>query len=211
MQPTRLRITPHKMGEAETQARMGSDRLANRRRRRGQRLPRTPTAWHRIWSVVDTRRSTDCQRVLASYRRLRYDVNFLVIEIKREQSRNGVPADLKKIRDDWFADNLHYRFGAEVILDENRHGVEIQILSRQQKDEQPLIKTLANMDAQLTVPDFARVRRETLSKAVDRIAAAKQSNAEADTSAMEREMDELVYALYGLTPEEIELVEGAAQ
>jgi len=161
--------------------------------------------------VVDTRRSTDCQRVLASYRRLRYDVNFLVIEIKREQSRNGVPADLKKIRDDWFADNLHYRFGAEVILDENRHGVEIQILSRQQKDEQPLIKTLANMDAQLTVPDFARVRRETLSKAVDRIAAAKQSNAEADTSAMEREMDELVYALYGLTPEEIELVEGAAQ
>ena len=33
----------------------------------------------------------------------------------------------------------------------------------------------------------------------------------ADVSALEREIDELVYALYGLTPEEIKLVEGAAK
>ena len=37
--------------------------------------------------------------------------------------------------------------------------------------------------------------------------AAKQREAQADTSALEREMDELVYALYDLTPEEIKLVE----
>ena len=43
---------------------------------------------------------------------------------------------------------------------------------------------------------------------VDRILAAKQRDAEADTSGLEREIDELVYALYGLTPEEIQLVEG---
>ena len=42
---------------------------------------------------------------------------------------------------------------------------------------------------------------------VDRILAAKQRNAKADTSALEREIDELVYALYGLTPEEIKIVE----
>ena len=42
----------------------------------------------------------------------------------------------------------------------------------------------------------------------DRLLAAKQRDAEADTSALEREIDELVYALYGLTPEEIKLVEG---
>ncbi len=30
-------------------------------------------------------------------------------------------------------------------------------------------------------------------------------------SAMEREMDQQVYALYGLTPEEIAIVEGAAK
>ena len=34
---------------------------------------------------------------------------------------------------------------------------------------------------------------------------------EADTSALEREIDELVYALYGLTPEEKALVQAAAK
>ena len=31
---------------------------------------------------------------------------------------------------------------------------------------------------------------------------------EADTSALEKQIDEMVYALYGLTPEEIAVVEG---
>jgi hypothetical protein len=34
---------------------------------------------------------------------------------------------------------------------------------------------------------------------------------EADTSALEREIDKLVYALYGPSMEEIKLVEGAAK
>ena len=42
------------------------------------------------------------------------------------------------------------------------------------------------------------------------IIAAKQANPAADTSALEREIDQQVYALYGLTPEEIAIVEGAA-
>ena len=46
---------------------------------------------------------------------------------------------------------------------------------------------------------------------VDCILAAKPRNAEADVSALEREIDQLVYALYGLTPEEIQIVEGAAK
>ena len=46
---------------------------------------------------------------------------------------------------------------------------------------------------------------------VDRIFVAKQRDAEADTSALEREIDELVYALYGLTPEEKALVQSAAK
>jgi hypothetical protein len=41
----------------------------------------------------------------------------------------------------------------------------------------------------------------------DGILAAKQRDAGADVSALEREIDELVYALYGLTPEEIKIVE----
>lgn len=38
----------------------------------------------------------------------------------------------------------------------------------------------------------------------------KQANPAADTSALEREIDQQVYALYGLRPEEIAIVEGAA-
>ena len=45
----------------------------------------------------------------------------------------------------------------------------------------------------------------------DRILAVKQRDADADVSGLEREIDELVYALYGLTPEEIQLVEGATK
>ncbi|MCL4537401.1 MAG: hypothetical protein M1610_07415 [Nitrospirae bacterium] len=33
-------------------------------------------------------------------------------------------------------------------------------------------------------------------------------NHHADTSALEKQINEMVYALYGLTPEEIEIVEG---
>jgi hypothetical protein len=40
------------------------------------------------------------------------------------------------------------------------------------------------------------------------ILAAKEANPAADTSALEREIDQQVYALYGLTPEEIAIVEG---
>ena len=45
---------------------------------------------------------------------------------------------------------------------------------------------------------------------MERILAAKQCDAAADVSAWEREIDGLVYALYGLTAEEIQLVEAAA-
>lgn len=45
---------------------------------------------------------------------------------------------------------------------------------------------------------------------VDRILAAKQRNPKADTAALEREIDQMVYALYDLTPEEIKTVEGSS-
>jgi len=45
---------------------------------------------------------------------------------------------------------------------------------------------------------------------VNRILKAKRANAAADTSAWEREIDQQVYRLYGLTPDEIRLVEASA-
>jgi hypothetical protein len=44
-------------------------------------------------------------------------------------------------------------------------------------------------------------------KLVERILAAKWANPQADVTAWEREIDERVYRLYGLTPEEIKIVE----
>ena len=46
---------------------------------------------------------------------------------------------------------------------------------------------------------------------MERILSAKQHDAGADVSALERELDELVYALYGLTPEEKALVQSAVE
>jgi len=51
--------------------------------------------------------------------------------------------------------------------------------------------------------------QKPLIERAEQILAAKQRDAEAKTLALEREIDELVYALYGLTPEEIKIVEGA--
>ncbi len=42
---------------------------------------------------------------------------------------------------------------------------------------------------------------------VDQILSLKKDNPEVDTSALEKEIDFMVYALYGLTQEEIEIVE----
>jgi adenine-specific DNA-methyltransferase len=64
----------------------------------------------------------------------------------------------------------------------------------------------------LPIPKLIAERDATgLAKKVDQILIAKQTNPAADTSALEREIDQQVYALYGLTPEEIAIVEGAAQ
>lgn len=46
-----------------------------------------------------------------------------------------------------------------------------------------------------------------LSNKVDQILALKQENPEADTTALEKEIDAMVYALYDLTEEEIKIVE----
>jgi adenine-specific DNA-methyltransferase len=50
-----------------------------------------------------------------------------------------------------------------------------------------------------------------LIKAVGEILASKKKNPSADTSQIEREIDEIVYQIYGLTEEEIAIVEGASK
>ena len=57
-----------------------------------------------------------------------------------------------------------------------------------------------------------RAEHDALVGLVERILAAKRAAPSADTSALESEIDQRVYRLYALTPEEIQIVEeGAAR
>ena len=57
------------------------------------------------------------------------------------------------------------------------------------------------------IADSTPEQEQAIESLVTHILAAKQHDPKADTSALEREIDQLVYQLYGLTPEEIAVVE----
>ena len=59
----------------------------------------------------------------------------------------------------------------------------------------------------IPIPKTTAAEQRPFIDLVDRILAAKDANPSADTSSPEREIDALVYALYGLTPREIAAVE----
>ena len=63
----------------------------------------------------------------------------------------------------------------------------------------------------LPIPAATPAQQKPVERLVERILAAKQRDAGADVSALEREIDAAVHALYALTPEEIQLVEGTAK
>ena len=60
----------------------------------------------------------------------------------------------------------------------------------------------------LPIPIASKDKQQPIISLVDQILAVKRTNSSADTSALEREIDRLVYGLYGLTEEEVEVVEG---
>ncbi len=61
---------------------------------------------------------------------------------------------------------------------------------------------------QLPIPYADRKQQKSILHYVGKILATKEKNPHADVSALEREIDLLVYQLYGLTEEEIKIVEG---
>jgi hypothetical protein len=61
---------------------------------------------------------------------------------------------------------------------------------------------------QIPIPAVPTEQQKSVERLVKEILAAKQRDTEADVSVLEREIDELVYALYGLTKEEIDIVKG---
>ena len=65
--------------------------------------------------------------------------------------------------------------------------------------------------AQLPIASSAQTTSKKLTELVGSILRAKKNDPAADTSALEREIDQHVYALYALTPEEVAIVEGTAK
>ncbi len=60
----------------------------------------------------------------------------------------------------------------------------------------------------LPIPNISPAEQKPFELLVNKIIDAKRINPQADTFIMEREIDQLVYKLYDLTPEEIKIVEG---
>lgn len=60
----------------------------------------------------------------------------------------------------------------------------------------------------IPIANFFQAVNIGFAKIVNQILAAKKNDPNADTSALEKQIDEMVYALYDLTPEEIAIVEG---
>lgn len=61
---------------------------------------------------------------------------------------------------------------------------------------------------QFPIAKASKEQQQPIIELVDKILEAKCSNPTADTSALERKIDRLVYELYGLTEEEVKVVEG---
>ena len=60
----------------------------------------------------------------------------------------------------------------------------------------------------LPFPSLLSKQEQSLTKLVTKILTAKRADPQADTSALEGEIDQLVYQLYGLTEDEVKIVEG---
>jgi hypothetical protein len=118
-----------------------------------------------------------------------------------------VPLDLEQIRERWFENYFRYRYGAAVILDDDKPCFEVQVLSREQKAEKPITLSQTSMGAPLSFPKFTPAGCKTLSQSVERLAE-KYRDTRANVSVLGEEIDKLVYSLYALTPDEIKIVEG---
>lgn len=70
------------------------------------------------------------------------------------------------------------------------------------------LRAFSDYMKQIPIPAATSQQQEEIEDRVERILAAKKENPEADVSALETEIDQLVYQLYNLTPEEIAIVEG---
>jgi len=71
------------------------------------------------------------------------------------------------------------------------------------------VRFIAQYVSQIPIPSIKPAQKASISKLVNQILATKRTNPDATVSDLEDDIDQMVYLLYGLTPEEIKIVEGA--
>jgi hypothetical protein len=118
-------------------------------------------------------------------------LNFLVVEVKRHES--DATEDIDKIRDYWFPKPLCYRFGASVVLGKNGS---FSVALLENRSDKGAARRDTKRFNELRIPK-ASERQVALARLSDLIFAIKRQDPHADVSALEREMDELINALYG--------------
>jgi REP element-mobilizing transposase RayT len=103
-----------------------------------------------------------------------------------------------------FRQDIHPHYLLGVL---NSSSVRFFWLNKFRDDRKTFPKIKGEYLKLIPVPVIEHKQQAPIISLVERILAAKRANPLADVSAWEREIDERVYRLYGLTPEEIKIVE----
>jgi len=129
-------------------------------------------------------------------------LNFIVIELKHR----GISSDedIRKIKEVWMGPELHYRFGASINIS-NKNKYEVIVFHEDKECRFDQTSKYLNLRV------VSEVAQQPFITLVDQILTVKRENPVADTSGLEKQIDQLVYKLYGLTKEEIKIVEDSSR
>ena len=134
------------------------------------------------------------------------ELNFLAIEVKYRDV--ALKNDIIKIKEDWMGENLKYRFGASIrIVGKNKY--EVIIFDDKNNQEK------GNQETKyLPIKRNSNSERKTITEMVDKIFAlakspdySQNSQKQAKVKKYKCQIDQLVYKLYGLKIEEVEITE----
>ena len=135
-------------------------------------------------------------------------LNFLVVELKHRGASNK--KDIDKIRNYWMANGLHYRFGASIRII-RKDCYTITVLTRKKK----YFCDCKNIEY-IGIPSISTSLKNNIINLADQILSITsketydpKSDSEDNRTAkrLEQQIDQLVYKLYNLTPEEIKIIE----
>lgn len=126
-------------------------------------------------------------------------LNFLAIELKHRGA--DASEDKRRVKSLWMCEPLRYRFGVSIVItDESIY--EVSVFG---KDAKPLF----NQDTDyIPIPDVSQKTGRSFHALVNKIFKMGKECSYSVLPPLMFRLDKMVYDLYGLTPEEIEIVEG---